>query len=462
MAITETAYGVTYKYHIHRANWRVLQKTKVYVKPFYKDKVYGSDGRAITLQPSSKNFIISEYKSNIKEQDLAWYYIPAYKGWVPWKTSNKQVLRRQGELMFCELEKKSVSEDKEKSNKTEKNPTATKISKIMDQTDPSGDIFKEYLRSKTTLKEDGMLWTDKFDRLQGVNPYNAVSSTREYVFFTKPDLHIFQPGTDKLNPELGGDHFWLEMVSKYNRIAKQLQLSSNSNAMPFMPILSNAIASSIDMPSITGETTETSQTIYGTTIQYRQGSLKSDESFDFSIDFYDNKWLEIYHMFKMYSEYETLKSLGVITPPMYNSGGSSKTAALNKYIVNKILHDQIGIYKIVVEEDLETILYYSYFCGCFPKNAPRDSFRDVEAGMIKHSIDWHAQFVEDMNPMILLDFNELCGQFINPNSDKMVPLWSLQYQQIDGNWLSCPYIYLVKDTTRPTGYCYKLKWFNKK
>lgn len=441
--------GRTYTKHEHVAMWGVLKDSYVYFKPYIdSNKVYS--GKLI------KTGSLYKSKSKTTINGLAWYYFSDLGGWVPWKMGSSQIIKRSGNVIFCEEEKGKEENVIESFSQKKEVP---KINNIM-STDSTE--YKDFLRANMIIKDDANLWTSKFNRVQFPNPYNAVGTTREYLFFTKPDLHIFKPGTTVLNPELSNDPFWIEMQTRYQRVIRQLQLSADNTTMPFMQLLSNAVASSLDLPSSNGETTETGQTVYGTTIQYRQGSFKSDENYDFSLEFTDNASLEVYHLFKMYNEYENLKALGVVTPPSYGKSISGKS--LNRYTVDRILHDQIGIFKIIVEEDMETILHYSYLWGCFSKSVPRDTFREVEPGLIKYSIDWHAQFVDDMQPEILIDFNALCSQYLDPSKSSESYLWNNSYKggMINGRWPSCPYITISPDNTRPTGYRYKLKWFDRK
>lgn len=457
MAKTETNGGIKYTYHDHEAKWKCLVKSYIYKFPMTSSaKIVDKNKKAIELVVGTT--YTSSYKTTIKgQQDLAWYYIPKLKGWIPWKLKDKQIVRRSGPIIYCELEKKTADPPKKEDDEVNDEPAPS----IYDLHQKNIGEFNSYMKSQIMTKADGRKWSTQFDRLQFANPYHAIPNTREYLFFTKPDLHIFRPGTNTLNLELGNDAFWLEMMAKYKNVVMNLQSSAgkgDTNSMPFMPLLSNAVVSSIDLPGVTGETMDTPQTIYGTSLQYRMGSLKSDESFDFSLEFSDSPSLEIYHLFKMYDSYATLKALGVVSPPMYKDAINS----MNRYTVDRILHDQIGIYKIITSDDMETILYYAYYCGCFPKTTARDTFKDMETGIQRYSIDWHAQFVEDMNPLILVDFTELCKKHINEKSDTQVPLWHDKKGHIDGNWLSCPYIYLATDSNSSTGYSYKLRWFKKK
>lgn len=443
--------GRQYIKHEHIANWKVLKETLVYYKPYTDSKIV-YDGKKLQVN----SIHVSGSKTTINE--VPWYYFGELGGWVPWKTST-QIIKRDGIVVYCEGEGNNTKED----NNTKAPVVKETVPKISELLNSNSEEYKDFLRAHMMIKEDSNLWTSKFNRVQFADPYHAIGTTREYLFFVKPDLHIFKPSTVTLNEELSNDPFWIEMQLRYRRVIRQLQLSADNTTMPFMPLLSNAVADSLDLPSSNGETSETGQTVYGTTIQYRQGSFKSDEGFDFSLEFHDNPSLEVYHLFKMYNEYENLKTLGIVTPPAYGSSAAGKS--LNRYIVDRILHDQMGIFKIIVEDDMETILHYSYLWGCFPKSVPRDTFREVEPGLIKYSIDWHAQFVDDMQPEILIDFNALCGQYINPKSDTENCLWNNSYKNgsmINGRWPGCPYITISPDKTRPTGYRYKLKWFDRK
>ena len=163
--------------------------------------------------------------------------------------------------------------------------------------------WNNLLRSRMIIYEDRDKWVTKFNRMQFANHHNALTGVREYIFFTKPDLNIMY-SQDTLNSAFAGDPFWMEMKNHYRRIISNLQISATrlgveEDRQQFIPFLTNAVAGSIDLPSVSADMTETAQTIYGTYIQYRKGSMKSDESFDFTLEMTDNPWLDVYHFFKM-------------------------------------------------------------------------------------------------------------------------------------------------------------------
>ena len=153
--------------------------------------------------------------------------------------------------------------------------------------------------------------------------------------------------------------------------------------------------------------------------------------------------------FKAYEEYETLKHHGVIAPSKY-------------YTVNKILHDQFAIYKFIVDEDMETIIYYGKMYGVVPKSLPRDVFSNPNFDNgISYSVDFRAAFYEDMRPDIIADFNNLSLPYYNAQPYQITP-HNRVLDHADMRPARAAYIVKETDTeaakASPIGYVYKLKW----
>ena len=136
-----------------------------------------------------------------------------------------------------------------------------------------------------------------------------------------------------------------------------------------------------------------------------------------------------------------------------------------KYTREKRLHDQFGIYKFILDEDYETILYYAYLCGTMFKSVPRDSFSSLTNEGLRYSIDFKSAFIEDMTPEILSDFNAIIkASYPGVDQYEDLPVYNTEYDMIDGRWASCPYIYQVRQDKKtwlgPAGmkYSYKLGW----
>jgi len=290
---------------------------------------------------------------------------------------------------------------------------------------------------------------DKFNvfyRFPRIDPYNMLGTTREYVFFTKPDLHLFN-STDicTLNKEIENMPYFADLLRRgYNTtVLRDLQYSVDKST-PFVRILSNEKTSNLDLNAINVEAVETSANLYGTRLFYRKSSDHSDEEGDFSIEFEDNKYLDVYLWFKTFDMYNKKKFEGKISPPN------------DLYRQNKVLHDQMTLYKFIVGEDGETIIHWSQLFGCFPLNCPREVFSDLSSdGHLKFTTHWKCTFQEDMIPNTISDFNELAR--ISKSGGTDVPIYDIATNCISGENVLVPYIIL--DNAGLGKYKqYKLKW----
>lgn len=283
------------------------------------------------------------------------------------------------------------------------------------------------------------------------NNYQSLLNCKEYLFFTKPDLNIDLMDdkasgalTGELNPGLTGNLFWYDLINKQPEVVECLEYSMNKDD-PFNHLLENMVNSNIDVPGLSADSVDTPSNIYGVGYTYRGSSEASDDTFDFSLEFKDTKYLPVYSFFKAYELYETAKHHGSVAP-------------YKDYILNKVLHDQYSIYKFIVDEDFETIVYYAKYYGVKSKSLPRDVFNstDYSAGLT-YSIDFNAAFFEDMNPYILADFNNLSKNYYD-NRKYQVDVHNTVFDRPDGRTAKAAYVVRVTDTNAPGLYSYKLRW----
>lgn len=310
---------------------------------------------------------------------------------------------------------------------------------------------KKAILANSIVDRYDMEWYRKFSRFGILDPYNAVNTTREYVFITKPDLCLFND-SGTIHPLLSQYPFFNDAVNRYRQVCRQLQNSISSNDGPFMTMLSNAISSPLDLPGITSEMIDSAANIMGTNISYRGTSIKSDEDFDFTLEFEDTRHLDIYMLFKIWDEYEKLKWNGMLE---FTQDNASRWV---NYIVNRVLHDQVSMYKIVVDEDGSRILYWARITGCVPTSVPREAFSDMNnSDEQKISVGWRGHFVRDMDPIILSHFNLLVKDRVSGKSN--LPLYDLEGHHMDGRWSSCPYIEFRQVSNKhQSSYEYYLKW----
>ena len=229
-----------------------------------------------------------------------------------------------------------------------------------------------------------------------------------------------------------------------------------------MTVLSNSVKNTLDLPGITAGNIETGVNIYGSSIDYRSDGYLSDEKHSFTLEFEDTKYLELYHLFKAYEEYERLKKFGIVSPPDVENTGK-----YTRYHKFRELHDQMAIYKFVLDEDYETIIYYACLYGVYFETVPRDSFSDMKVdGGLRYSISMKAAFVDDMNPQILINFNKLIKDNMIVPTTKL-PVYNSQYDSVDGRWASIPLITMKPKANYAAGvwlgpnnmsHNYKLTW----
>lgn len=321
------------------------------------------------------------------------------------------------------------------------------ISKIKDL---SSDSMKSLLHAHNIFSRNEIDLCNKTYRFGLFNPYGAATTTKEFLFFTKPDLNILKRDnysgivSNSLNEILQYFPYWREMYESRYRLIPLLQQSVDTKDK-FNHLLQNQVISNLETPGLSAETTETPTNMYGVGFSYRGSSEASDDTFDFSLEFKDDKWLDIYHYFKSYEEYETLKHHGLIAP-------------YRKYIERKEIHDQFSIYKFLVDEDMETILYYAKYYGVMPKSLPRDVFSNAnfENG-ISYSIDFRAAFFDDMKPEIISDFNELSRAYFN-SQKYQIDIYNDVVGRIDNRPATAAYIIKSPSNYSPNRFVYKLKW----
>jgi len=282
----------------------------------------------------------------------------------------------------------------------------------------------------------------KFNRFGYIDPQNSLKTVREYVFFTKPDLNLLD-NNGNLSGHLANIPFFTRVAQTHKELLSLWQRSyegEDAIKTNFIPLLTNTCRSSLELPSIDGTTLETNGTIYGDKLSYRWTSTESDTNHKFSIEFQEDKYLTLYTFFKIYDEYNKLKCLGKVNPP-----------DIEKYVIRKILHDQFSAFKIIVDEDGETILYFAKCWGVYPMGVPRDIFSNLDDNLtqFKVPITFNATFVEDLDPMIIKDFNIAAGYQYEDGTitdkgykmlNNMCPIYDKEIDAVSGEWISCPFI----------------------
>lgn len=269
----------------------------------------------------------------------------------------------------------------------------------------------------------------RFNRMQTLDPTRRLNGYKEYLFFTKPNLLIYNTTNGNgLYSHVANDPLFQYASVHYPNVLRQLQYNSEAAGYPFMNLLSNTVKNNLDLPEIkASQDIETAANIYGTKITYRNTSYSQDDQYEFNLDFEDSKYLEVYMLFKIYDEYERKKQYGNIAPD-------------TSYVIRKIIHDQFSIYKFIVDEDGTSLVFWAKLTGVYPKGVPREAFADLPSeGGLKYSVPFKATFVEEMKPELLTDFNKVTEAFFG-NGRTKIPIWDKDLQAVNPDWPICPRI----------------------
>lgn len=294
-------------------------------------------------------------------------------------------------------------------------------------------LIKKTMRANGVFEESDMKYNSVFYPFRRYDPYNMVEGTREVVFFTKPSLPLMDR-TSSLTSEFAGTPYFANLASTgYGRVLSDLSYPY-SDSCPFIRILTNRITSTIDVPDISVDELETAQNMWGTRILYPKSSMSSDENLDFTCEFEDTKYLEVYHTFKAWDLYRQGKWWGIFSPN-------------ESFVMNKILYDHISVYKFTIANDGETILHYCKWTGCFPKTISRSSFSDIpREGPLKINVGFKLSgWFEDMEPNIISDFNRLIQEWIGSSSygtlnGNIYDIWSDDIGMVTQDDVNIPFI----------------------
>lgn len=325
-----------------------------------------------------------------------------------------------------------------------KNGDAIKVTK---------DEYANFLKGSTMPSDPEDMYRNRFSRFSRYGYIDAanefITGTREYVFFSKPDLHLIGDGNSIYAP-LMTNSFLMEAFNHYRYSFYSLQqtFSGGGNSLPgqigvmsanspskfdpyckYIPLLSNMVTSTLDLSDITASDVENNRNLYQINTTYREGSLASDLQYDFSLEFKDTKYLDVYMLFKIYDEYCRHKYYADIEPTKED------------YIINRIYPEAISIWKVIVD-DTDRIIYWAKAIGCTPMSVPRGSLSNFE-NQIKFTINWKAQFVKDMDPINLMELNHLSELSMHDNKPSFFALPSA-----GETWVGYPYV--IRDEG-PTG-----------
>ena len=242
----------------------------------------------------------------------------------------------------------------------------------------SYDLFKNYNRFKIPFTDE------------------VLSKTFSHVFFTRPDLNLVEyKGSNSvvLTKQVENDAtFYYLFKTNRNILTSLTQMHSSSH--DFNLFLSS-MARSFEVSDEYIKTTEHGETFTGYKMQYGKHIIESRTAGTFSVNYEDNKHLEIYKCHKAWVEYISKVYRGELTTK-------------REYITTKTLDYACSVYFIICAADNETILFWTKYYGVFPTNIPSSVTSWSKGDSMKipeYSITYAYAYKEDFSPLTLAEFN---------------------------------------------------------
>lgn len=247
----------------------------------------------------------------------------------------------------------------------------------------------------------------KFNRFGIDYPDIVLDKTFAFVFITRPDLNILDGSTKDapLHPQVKSDPTCYYIHNTRPEIITSLT-KNHSSMHDFNTFLCNH-ASSFEVSDEFIKTGEMGETLTGHKISFGKNNIESKTAGSFSIQYTDDKELNIYKMHKLWTDYIS---------KVYRGEWSPK----RDYSSDKVIDYATSVYYILCAADGETILFWSKYYGVYPTNTPSSTLSWSKGSTLKnpeYSISYQYSFKEDFNPLSLAEFNMNCkgGGFVYKN-----------------------------------------------
>lgn len=218
-----------------------------------------------------------------------------------------------------------------------------------------------------------------------------------HVFFTTPMMNFNGNNcmTDGFLSYMRRMHTdWLSTLS-YQSTTNDSDVVSTTS--PFIKLLYNSTLEFQTKDNIS-KTKEVGETYYGYKETLPASNVDSEVGDEITITFGDWKNQPVLHILNAWFIYHNLIRRGEIYP--------------NYHAIEYSYLDYVStIYYFITEMDNQTLQYWAKFTGVAPISVPFSAFSsDYQThDILKYSANFVYSFKEDMNPDILLDFNDVAN-----------------------------------------------------
>ena len=285
------------------------------------------------------------------------------------------------------------------------------------------NIYSAYSKLQVNNK-----YHTEFNRFKLDHPDVFMRNTIGYVVFTRPDLNLFEDD-GSIRTEISYDPRCQYITMHNPHIAKSLTHSfDNTFGHNFHPFLSN-MAQSIEIMDDTVDTLDTGETFTGYKFMYSKHNIKSITAGTLNIKFRETFDLGIVNTFQLWVDYQSNVYRGHFMPK-------------EEYIWYKNIDYMCNVYYFLLDQDGETLLFWSKYFGVFPQNVPKSTF-SYDAGsqvqLPEVSVTFGYIYKEDLSPMTLVEFNNDAG-VSKLSSIAYEPAYNTQLGHSGKTWTGVPFV----------------------
>lgn len=280
----------------------------------------------------------------------------------------------------------------------------------------------------------------QFNRWNFAFPDYHLARTHTKIFFTRPDLNIMTSSTD-MHTQAKKDPFYKYIYENQPNVIKYLTKYASPKHQ-FNPMISNN-PKSFEISDEYIKTVEAGETYTGYKVFYGRNDIESKAAGEISINYIDDRNLDIYKMHKVWVDYISKVYRGEFSPKI-------------KYKHNKTLDYAVAVYYFLLAQDGETILFWSKFTGVFPTNTSSSTFswdKDTMTKMPEISIKYVYSFKRDLDPAHLAEFNTLSSEY---NASNALRSYEPSLLGMGPTWSGAPFVVTGKNGKGNT--IYKLKF----
>ena len=267
----------------------------------------------------------------------------------------------------------------------------------------------------------------EFNRFKMDHPDIFLKNSVGYIVFTRPDLNLLNNGV--LNEDIAADPR-VEYIARQNMhlVQSLTHEYDGTTGHNFNPFLTN-LAQGIDVVDDSVDVLDTGETFTGYKFQYSKHNIKSITSGNLNIKFKETFDLGITNIFQLWVDYQSDVYKGIILPK-------------EDYIWYKNVDYMCNVYYFLLDQDGETVLFWSKYFGVFPTNVPKSAFSyDIGSPIQLPELQVSFSYIykEDLSPATLVEFNRDAGLSNNSNVSYL-PIYNATLGHSGKTWSGVPFV----------------------